>query len=169
MVFQCINIRQVPWEVLKTEAFGLGFQHLPRDLANVNAWKPCLILILKNISPHIGGSDQTGHWLILAFAVAILAVFCFHNTYHVMDKFSRRQTDDIFFYFVLLEKLVLTLQSYSLLMKNKKNILKCRLLNFLPSMQIVKWLLIGNYSPPVMRNCNAIPNQLFQSSRPKQA
>ena len=33
-VFQCINIHQVPWEVLKTEAFGLGFQHLPRDLAN---------------------------------------------------------------------------------------------------------------------------------------
>ena len=39
MVFQCINIRQVPREVLKTAAFGLGFQHLPRDLANVNAWK----------------------------------------------------------------------------------------------------------------------------------
>ena len=39
MVFQCINIRQVPWEVLKTEAEGLGFQHLPRDLANVDAWK----------------------------------------------------------------------------------------------------------------------------------
>ena len=39
MVFQCINIRQVPWEVLKTEAEGRGFQHLPRDLANVNAWK----------------------------------------------------------------------------------------------------------------------------------
>ena len=27
MVFQCINIRQVPWEVLKTAAFGLGLQH----------------------------------------------------------------------------------------------------------------------------------------------
>ena len=39
MVFQCINIRQVPWKVLKTAAFGLDFQHLPRDLANVNAWK----------------------------------------------------------------------------------------------------------------------------------
>ena len=39
MVFQCINIRQVPWEVLKTTAFGFGFQHLPRDLANVNTWK----------------------------------------------------------------------------------------------------------------------------------
>ena len=39
MVFQCINIRQVPWEVLKTSAFGLGFQHLPRDLVNVNALK----------------------------------------------------------------------------------------------------------------------------------
>ena len=39
MVFSCINIRQVPREVLKTEAGGLGFQHFPRDLANVNALK----------------------------------------------------------------------------------------------------------------------------------
>ena len=39
MVFQSNNIRQVHREVLKTVAFGLGFQHLPRDLANVNAWK----------------------------------------------------------------------------------------------------------------------------------
>ena len=37
MVFQCNNIRQVPREVLKTATSGLGFQHLPRDLANVNA------------------------------------------------------------------------------------------------------------------------------------
>ena len=37
--FSCINIRQVPWEVLKTEAEGRGFQHLPRDLVNVNALK----------------------------------------------------------------------------------------------------------------------------------
>ena len=35
----CINICQVPKEVLKTEAGGRGFQHLPRDLANVNAVK----------------------------------------------------------------------------------------------------------------------------------
>ena len=39
MVFQYISIRQVPWEVLKTVASGLGFQHLPWDLANVNARK----------------------------------------------------------------------------------------------------------------------------------
>ena len=39
MVFQCINIRQVPRKVLKTAASGLGFQHFPRDLANVNVWK----------------------------------------------------------------------------------------------------------------------------------
>ena len=32
--FSCINICQVPWEVLKTAAFGL-----PRDLVNVNALK----------------------------------------------------------------------------------------------------------------------------------
>ena len=39
MVFQCINIGQVSREVLKTEAGGRSFQHLPRDLANVNALK----------------------------------------------------------------------------------------------------------------------------------
>ena len=39
MVFQCINIRQVPWKVLKTAVSDRGFQHLPRDLANVNALK----------------------------------------------------------------------------------------------------------------------------------
>ena len=39
IVFQCINVCQVPRELLKTSAFGLGFQQLPRDLANVNAWK----------------------------------------------------------------------------------------------------------------------------------
>ena len=37
--FSCINICQVPWELLKTVAEGRGFQHLPRDLANVNALK----------------------------------------------------------------------------------------------------------------------------------
>ena len=35
--FSCDNIRQVPREVLKTEAEGRGFQHLPGDLTNVNA------------------------------------------------------------------------------------------------------------------------------------
>ena len=45
--FSCINIRQVPREVLKTEARGRGFQHLPRDLANVNALKKaCSIAII---------------------------------------------------------------------------------------------------------------------------
>ena len=39
MVFQYINFHQVPWEVLNTVASGLGVQHLPRELANVNAWK----------------------------------------------------------------------------------------------------------------------------------
>ena len=37
--FSCINIRQIPWEVLKTEAEGRGFQYLPKDLANVNTLK----------------------------------------------------------------------------------------------------------------------------------
>ena len=46
MVFQCINIRMVLSEVLKTEAGlevlktevgGLDLQHIPQDLGNVNA------------------------------------------------------------------------------------------------------------------------------------
>ena len=45
--FSCINIRQDPLEVLKTEAEGRGFQHFPRDLANVSALKkPCAIAII---------------------------------------------------------------------------------------------------------------------------
>ena len=34
--FPFINIRKVLREVLKTECEARGFQHLPRDLANVN-------------------------------------------------------------------------------------------------------------------------------------
>ena len=34
--FPCMNVFQVPREMLKTEAVGRGFQHLSRDLANVN-------------------------------------------------------------------------------------------------------------------------------------
>ena len=60
MVFQCINICQVPRELLKTSAFGLSFQHLPRDLANVNEWKTmfdpyngnALKLSIKHIEKH---------------------------------------------------------------------------------------------------------------------
>ena len=37
--FPFINIRKVPREVLKIEGEARGFQHLPRDLANVNEWQ----------------------------------------------------------------------------------------------------------------------------------
>ena len=39
MILSFINIYKVPWEVLKTLVFALGFQHFPRNLANVNEWK----------------------------------------------------------------------------------------------------------------------------------
>ena len=46
--FSCINIRQVPW------ASGLFFQHLPRDLGNVNALKNLVrSLLLHKISKHL--------------------------------------------------------------------------------------------------------------------
>ena len=37
-----INIRKVPREVLKSYDFALGFQHLSRDLANVNEFDPSI-------------------------------------------------------------------------------------------------------------------------------
>ena len=39
MILSFIYIRKVPREMLKTSGFALGFQHLPRDFANVNEWK----------------------------------------------------------------------------------------------------------------------------------
>ena len=39
MILSFINIRKVPREALKISGFALGFQRLPRDLANVNEWK----------------------------------------------------------------------------------------------------------------------------------
>ena len=56
-----------------------------------------------------------------------------------MGRFSRRQTDDIFLIF--LRKLDMTLHTNCLLKYcwvNKKNISKCCLLKFLPSMQRLK-------------------------------
>ena len=64
--FSCINIRQVQWEVLKTEAEGRGFQHLPRDLAIVNA--------LKN---HVQSLLLHKNWKHLLHFALFLALFCF--------------------------------------------------------------------------------------------
>ena len=47
MVFHALTFARSPREVLKTEAGGRRFQHLPRDLANINALKkPCSIAII---------------------------------------------------------------------------------------------------------------------------
>ena len=85
MVFQCINIRQVPWEVLKTAAFGLGFQHLPRDLANVNARKPmfdpyidtCMSKILFDGRP----------WSEATFAQTYQSKYLTYIWYYIFHRF----------------------------------------------------------------------------------
>ena len=64
--FSCINIRQVLREVLKTEAGGRGFQHLPRDLGNVNALKNHVRLLLLH-----------KNWKHLLHFTLFLALFCF--------------------------------------------------------------------------------------------
>ena len=53
--FSCINVCQVPREVLKTEAGGRGFQQLSRDLANVNVLENnVLSLLLHNFNEMFG-------------------------------------------------------------------------------------------------------------------
>ena len=58
--FSGINIRQVPWEVLKTEAGGRGFQHLPRDLANVNTLKNHVRSLLLHKNCFLCSKDNSG-------------------------------------------------------------------------------------------------------------
>ena len=53
MVSLCINIRQVPWEVFEPAASDLGFLHLPRDLANVNARKTTFDPYIKQPKGHV--------------------------------------------------------------------------------------------------------------------
>ena len=84
--FSCINIRQVPWEVLKTESEGCSFQHLPRDLANVNALKT----YVRSLWLH-------KNWKHLLNFKLFLALFCFafspmsrKRNFHVLCSFKGR-------------------------------------------------------------------------------
>ena len=54
MILSFINVRKVPQEVLKNSGFALGFQHLPRDLVNVNEWKIMFDPYINNSSSHMG-------------------------------------------------------------------------------------------------------------------
>ena len=63
MVLHCINIRQVPCEVLKTAAFGLGFQHLPLAWRMIMHEKPCLISIMVMV--RTGGNQGNYHEITL--------------------------------------------------------------------------------------------------------
>ena len=67
MIFQYINVCPVPREMLKTSAYGLGFQHLPRDLANVNAWKTMFdpyIVLSDNYELQIRGGIEDNSKII---------------------------------------------------------------------------------------------------------
>ena len=76
MVFPCISVCQVPREMLKTEAEGdienrsrLGFQHLPRGLANVDVLeKNVLSLLLHKFNDLFVKSWETiWHYILSPF------------------------------------------------------------------------------------------------------
>ena len=69
MILSFINIRKVPREVLKTEGEARGFQHFPRDLANVNEWK---IMFDPSIDSLIGARCRkpvTSHGILVTLNV----------------------------------------------------------------------------------------------------
>ena len=103
MVFQCINIRQVPREVLKTAASGLGFQHLPQvlktaasglgfqhlppDLANVNAWKTMFDPCIDNF---LICQQKNTQWVL------IIGPFCVTANKYPQHTISSRNTTTIY-------------------------------------------------------------------------
>ena len=91
-VFQCVNIRQVPREV-----FGRGFQHLPRDLANVNAWKtmfdPYVTYLI--FVRHISKLAADGHMLHAALPLCTSGAWqCYESVYLSVCIFCLRQLVD---------------------------------------------------------------------------
>ena len=75
MFFLCINIRWVQWGMLKTSGCAFGFQHLPQNPTNVNAWKNMFDPYIVNSSP----VQSTGRAIVLtlasAFAFALALTF----------------------------------------------------------------------------------------------
>ena len=78
-------------EVLKTAASGLGFQHLPRVLANVYAWKTMF-------EPYIESNENTHKTEIHYKNTPIQIYWKFH---HQFWKFSDKIL--IFFFIFLLK------------------------------------------------------------------
>ena len=89
--FPCINVCQVPREMMKTEAEGRGFQQLPRDLANVNAlennvWSLLLHKfnhnaekITKNGRALFSTSSQLPCWFLHALSISIKILVSGHG------------------------------------------------------------------------------------------
>ena len=78
MILSFINICKVPRGILKTSGFALGFQHLPRDLANVNEWKirfdPYIAKYYINICK---GTNK--HLIFLEYKINVQSIFQSHK------------------------------------------------------------------------------------------
>ena len=70
-----INIRKVPREMLKTSGFALGFQHFPRDFANVNEWKIMFDPYHTKLP-----------WSLLILLMTFVIIF--NNWFHKVQMFS---------------------------------------------------------------------------------
>ena len=93
-VFPCFNIRWVPRAMLKTSGCALGFQHLPRNPADVNARKNMFDPYIKAKS-----SRSLSHWLpywiqseLVNFMICHLHVICISNMY--MSYRHKSRLDD---------------------------------------------------------------------------
>ena len=77
MILSFVNIRKVPREMLKTD----GFQHLPRDLANVNEWKIMF-------DPYIADYATAAVIFIMIFSIIIFEIALFVNVWKMQNIIS---------------------------------------------------------------------------------
>ena len=71
--------------MLKTEAVGLGFQHLPRDLANVNAWKTMFDPYNVNITLLVEFFTKDINWLVKGYSCSANGISAFTN-YAIFER-----------------------------------------------------------------------------------
>ena len=77
-VFSCNNIRWVPRAMLKTSGCTLGFQHLPRNPANVNARKTCSIPIVLYLGTLTGSTGTQPRPKLLTWFKTLSQLFGLH-------------------------------------------------------------------------------------------
>ena len=85
--FPFINIRKVLREVLKTMGEARGFQHLPRNLVNVDEWQNHVWLLLHKSNQNTGKMEKIiAHFILQSYHS--LALFTYSYVLFINARFG---------------------------------------------------------------------------------